>query len=322
MSLICVTGILYSMYGPYMPDIIIHKGYSIERIATTLWLTTEGIFGLPIGVAATFVFIFVLFGAFLETTGGGAFFIDLAYALTGRFSGGPAKTSVVASGFLGSISGSAIGNVAATGAFTIPMMKKVGYQPHVAGAIEAAASTGGQLMPPIMGAGAFLMAEFTNTSYLTIIKVALVPAMMYYLTVLIFVHIEAQKHGLLGQPKESLPRALTVLRQGLHFLLPMAILIYVLLANYSPMMAGFIAVISIVLTSWTANTIAWMRGNDEPTSKAGGDAHRSLGRFVVKEFRLLLQALNKGAQSAIIVSVACAAAGFIVGLVTLTGMGL
>ncbi|MFY9942742.1 MAG: TRAP transporter fused permease subunit, partial [Desulfobacterales bacterium] len=206
MSAICAIGILYAMYGPYMPDILIHKGYSIERIATTLWLTTEGIFGLPIGVAATFVFVFILFGAFLETTGGGNFFIDLAYSLTGRFSGGPAKTSVVASGFLGSISGSAIGNVAATGSFTIPMMKKVGYRPHVAGAIEAAASTGGQLMPPIMGAGAFLMAEFTNTSYLTIIKVALVPAIMYYLTVLIFVHIEAQKHSLLGQPKESLPR--------------------------------------------------------------------------------------------------------------------
>ncbi|HHE73837.1 MAG TPA: TRAP transporter fused permease subunit, partial [Desulfobacteraceae bacterium] len=199
MTGICLTGILYAYFGPYMPDLIIHKGYSIERITTTLWLTTEGIFGLPIGVAATFVFVFVLFGAFLEYTGGGNFFIDLAYALTGRFSGGPAKTSVIASGFMGSISGSAVGNVVATGSFTIPMMKKVGYRPHVAGAIEAAASTGGQLMPPIMGAGAFLMAEFTNTSYLTIIKVALIPAIMYYLTVLFFVHYEAKKNGLEGQ---------------------------------------------------------------------------------------------------------------------------
>ncbi|MEE4608494.1 MAG: TRAP transporter permease [Desulfobacteraceae bacterium] len=322
MAVICIIGVLFAMYGPYMPELIIHKGYSIERIATTLWLTTEGIFGLPIGVAATFVFIFVLFGAFLETTGGGNFFIELAYSLTGRFSGGPAKTSVVASGFLGSISGSAIGNVAATGAFTIPMMKKVGYRPHVAGAIEAAASTGGQLMPPIMGAGAFLMAEFTNTSYLTIIKVALVPAIMYYLTVLIFVHIEAQKQGLLGQPKESLPRALTVVRKGLHFLIPVAILIYVLLMNYSPMMSGFIAVVSIVLTSWAANTIAWARQSSGPAPSTDGKTRQTLGQLVGKEFRLMLHALNRGAQNAIMVSVACAAAGIIVGMVTLTGMGL
>ncbi|MCB2169268.1 MAG: TRAP transporter permease [Deltaproteobacteria bacterium] len=322
MSAICIIGILYAIYGPYMPDLIIHKGYSIERIATTLWLTTEGIFGLPLGVAATFVFVFVLFGAFLETTGGGNFFIDLAYALTGRFSGGPAKTSVVASGFLGSISGSAVGNVAATGSFTIPMMKKVGYRPHVAGAIEAAASTGGQLMPPIMGAGAFLMAEFTNTSYLTIIKVALVPAIMYYLTVLVFVHIEAQKRGLLGQPKESLPRALKVIRKGLHFLVPVAILIYVLLANYSPMMAGFVAVISTVLASWTANAVAWARQSQGTPVNTGNPQPQRLGQFVTKEFHLLLKALQRGAQNAILVSVACAAAGIIVGMVTLTGMGL
>ena len=322
MSAICVVGILYAMYGPYMPDIIIHKGYSIERIATTLWLTTEGVFGLPLGVAATFVFVFVLFGAFLETTGGGNFFIDLAYAITGRFSGGPAKTSVVASGFLGSISGSAVGNVAATGSFTIPMMKKVGYRPHVAGAIEAAASTGGQLMPPIMGAGAFLMAEFTNTSYLTIIKVALVPAIMYYLTVLFFVHIEAQKQGLLGQPRENLPRALAVIRKGLHFLVPVAILIYVLVANYSPMMAGFVAVISTLLASWTANSVAWVRERRGGPDEAGQTQPRQLGQLLSKEFHLLLKALERGARNAVLVSVACAAAGIIVGMVTLTGMGL
>ena len=322
MSVICILGILYAMFGPYMPDLIIHKGYSIERIATTLWLTTEGIFGLPLGVAATFVYVFVLFGAFLETTGGGNFFIDLAYALTGQFSGGPAKTSVVASGFLGSISGSAVGNVAATGSFTIPMMKKVGYRPHVAGAIEAAASTGGQLMPPIMGAGAFLMAEFTNTSYLTIIKVALVPAVMYYITVLIFVHIEAQKYGLLGQPREELPRALAVIRKGLHFLVPVAILIYVLFENYSPMMAGFVAVISTVLASWTANTVAWARQPRGGPGTGGSGRPQRLGQFLAKEFHLMLQALRKGAHNAILVSVACAAAGIIVGIVTLTGMGL
>jgi TRAP transporter 4TM/12TM fusion protein len=320
MTGICATGILYAMYGPYMPELIIHKGYSIERIATTLWLTTEGIFGIPIGVAATFVFVFVLFGAILETTGGGAFFIDLAYSLTGRFSGGPAKTSVVASGFMGSVSGSAVGNVVATGSFTIPMMKKVGYRPHVAGAIEAAASTGGQLMPPIMGAGAFLMAEFTDTSYLTIIKVALIPAIMYYITVILFVHYEAQKFGLKGQPKESLPRIMNVIKKGLHFIIPVLILIYVLVSNYSPMMAGFVAVMSTLATSLIANTVRWAV---DTTRLPRGDSRRiSLGRFGLNEFKLLIRALENGAKNAIMVSVACAAAGIIVGMVTLTGMGL
>ncbi len=320
MTGICITAILYAFFGPYMPELIIHKGYSIERITTTLWLTTEGVFGLPIGVAATFVFVFVLFGAFLESTGGGNFFIELAYALTGRFSGGPAKTSVVASGFMGSVSGSAVGNVVATGSFTIPMMKKIGYRPHVAGAIEAAASTGGQLMPPIMGAGAFLMAEFTNTSYLTIIKVALVPAIMYYLTVLFFVHYEAKKFGLEGQPKESLPRVWGVIKEGLHFIIPVVILIYVLVANYSPMMAGFVAVMSTLAASLVANTVRWAAST---VRLPAGDPQRlSLTKFGHKEFKMIVGALEKGATNAIMVSVACAAAGIIVGMVTLTGMGL
>jgi len=320
MTAICLAAIAYAFYGPYMPELIIHKGYSIERITTTLWLTTEGIFGLPIGVAATFVYVFVLFGAVLEATGGGNFFIDLAYALTGRFSGGPAKTAVVASGFMGSVSGSAVGNVVATGTFTIPMMKRVGYRPHVAGAIEAAASTGGQLMPPIMGAGAFLMAEFTNTSYLTIIKVALVPAIMYYLTVLFFVHFEAQKQGLRGQPKENLPKIRRVLRKGLHFIIPLAILIYVLVANYSPMMAGFVAVLSTFAASLIANAVRWAVS---ATQRSPDDhARSSLYDFTRQEFKQIMVSLESGAHNAIMVSVACAAAGIIVGMVTLTGMGL
>ncbi len=320
MTGVCLLAILYAIYGPYMPELIMHKGYSIERIATTLWLTTEGVFGLPLGVAATFVFVFVLFGAFLESTGGGNFFIELAYALTGRFSGGPAKTAVVASGFMGSVSGSAVGNVVATGSFTIPMMKRVGYRPHVAGAIEAAASTGGQLMPPIMGAGAFLMAEFTNTSYLTIIKIALIPAVMYYLTVLLFVHYEAKKYGMEGQPRESLPRALTVLREGLHFVVPVGILVYVLLANYSPMMAGFVAVVSTLAASLAADTLRWMGGGRKTT--AGVDLPPSPAGFAAVEVKSIVSALEKGARNAVMVSIACAAAGVIVGMVTLTGMGL
>ncbi len=297
MAGICLSFLLYAYFGPYMPDLIIHKGYSIERMSTTLWLTTEGVFGIPLGVAATFVFIFVLFGAFLETTGGGNFFINLAYALTGRFSGGPAKTAVIASGFMGSISGSAVGNVVATGAFTIPMMKRVGYPAHVAGAVEAAASTGGQLMPPIMGAGAFLMAEFTNTSYLEIVKIAAVPAILYYITVLMFVHFEAQKLGLKGQPKDQLPKAWQVIKENLHFLFPIVVLISSLMSHVSPMRAGFLAVVSTYAASFVRKK-----------SRMG--------------FRQLLETLEIGAKNAVMVSVACAAAGIIVGMVSLTGLGL
>jgi TRAP transporter 4TM/12TM fusion protein len=297
MAAICAGFLVFAVAGPWLPEMFAHKGYGIERISTTLFLTTEGVFGLPIGVAATFVYIFVLFGAFLEQSGGGNFFIDLAYAVTGRFSGGPAKTSVVASGFMGSVSGSAVANVVATGSFTIPMMKRVGYRRHVAGAIEAAASTGGQLMPPIMGAGAFLMAEFTNTSYLTIIKIALVPAAMYYMTVLLFVHFEAKKRGLEGLPRDRLPRARDVLRSGLQFVIPVAALVTALLLNVSPMMAGFVAVVS-----------TFAAGGLRKTSRMGP--------------RRLLAALERGSRNAVMVSVACAAAGIIVGVVSLTGQGL
>jgi len=175
-------------------------------------------------------------------------------------------------------------------------------------------------MPPIMGAGAFLMAEFTNTSYLTIIKVALIPAIMYYITVLFFVHYEAQKFGLMGQPKESLPKIMDVIKQGLHFIIPVLILIYVLVSNYSPMMAGFVAVMSTLATSIIANTIRWAV---DATRPPGESSQRiSLGRFGLNEFLLLIRALENGAKNAIMVSVACAAAGIIVGMVTLTGMGL
>ncbi|MCB2225750.1 MAG: TRAP transporter permease [Desulfarculaceae bacterium] len=322
--LVGLAAVGYWLYGiyyePYLLDMFLHKPYSVERIATTLWLTTEGIFGLPLGVAATFVFVFVLFGAFLEVTGGGNFFIDLAYALTGRFSGGPAKTAVLASGFMGSVSGSAVGNVVATGSFTIPMMKRVGYRPHVAGAIEAAASTGGQLMPPIMGAGAFLMAEFTNTSYLTIIKVALVPAILYYFTVLLFVHFEAQKQGIMGQPKDKLPKAWNVIKGGLHFIIPVGILVYVLMANYSPMMAGFVAVVSTLAASILANLVRWSL--NKGVVKEISDQRLSAGELAKAEGSMVVTGLERGARNAIMVSVACAAAGIIVGMVTLTGMGL
>ena len=200
------------------------------------------------------------------------------------------------------------------------MMKKVGYRPHVAGAIEAAASTGGQLMPPIMGAGAFLMAEFTNTSYLTIIKVAFVPALMYYITVLFFVHYEARKYNLVGQPRKNLPRFWSVVREGLHFIIPVVILIYVLVNNYSPMMAGFVAVLSTVAASLLANAVRWAVTGYSLSAEM--PRRVGLTDFCLRELKLIAVALKKGAVNAIMVSVACAAAGIIVGMVTLTGMGL
>jgi TRAP transporter 4TM/12TM fusion protein len=297
LMIIAGTAILFAYFGPYMPELVVHKGYSIERIATTLSLTTEGIFGLPLGVASTFVFIFILFGAFLDKTGAGKFFIDLSYSITGRFSGGPAKTAVIASGFMGSVAGSAVANVVATGSFTIPMMKKIGYRKHVAAAVEAAASTGGQLMPPIMGAGAFLMAEFTQTPYLEIIKIAFIPAVLYFFSVILFVHFEAQKQGIWGLPKEELPRLGETVKIGIHFIIPVAILVTVLILNYSPMMAGFIAILAVYFTAM----------------------FRKQSRI---SLHTLLKTLEQGAHNAVMVAVACAAAGIIVGMVNLTGTGL
>ena len=297
LMVIASAALLFAYFGPYMPELVVHKGYSIERIATTLSLTTEGIFGLPLGVASTFVFIFILFGSFLDKTGAGKFFIDMSYSVTGRFSGGPAKTAVIASGFMGSVAGSAVANVVATGSFTIPMMKKIGYRKHVAAAIEAAASTGGQLMPPIMGAGAFLMAEFTQTPYLEIIKIAFIPAVLYFFSVILFVHFEAQKQGIWGLSKEELPNFGQTVKDGVHFIIPVGLLITVLVMNYSPMMAGFIAVLAVYFT-------ALMRKQSRIS------------------FGTLIKTLEQGANNAIMVAVACAAAGIIVGIVNLTGTGL
>ena len=297
LTVIACAFLFFGYFGPYMPELLVHKGYSIERMATTLSLTTEGIFGLPTGVASTFVFIFILFGAFLAKTGAGNFFINISYSITGRFSGGPAKTAVVASGFMGSVAGSAVANVVATGSFTIPMMKKIGYRPNVAAAVEAAASTGGQLMPPIMGAGAFLMAEFTQTPYLEIIKIAFVPAVLYFFSVILFVHLEAHKEGIWGLPKEDLPKMGETLKKGIHFIIPVGILIIVLVMNYSPMMAGFVAILAIYFTALT----------------------RKESRI---SFKTLLMTLEQGARNAVVVAVACAAAGIIVGVVNLTGTGL
>ncbi|MEC7764925.1 MAG: TRAP transporter permease [Pseudomonadota bacterium] len=296
-----------------MPGILNHRGYSIDRLASQLTLGAEGLFGIPLGVAATFIFIFVLFGALLEVTGAGKFFIDLAYAATGRQRGGPAKAAVIASAGMGSISGSAIANVVTTGAFTIPLMKKLGYRPAQAGGIEAAVSTGGQIMPPLMGAGAFLMSEFTRVPYIEIVLVSIFPAFLYFGSVYLLVHIAAVKLGLKGIPAADLPRVRDVLKEGWHFLLPLVVLVYFLVAGYSPLRVGYFAVVSVALAA-VARAL-WEFFRHSP----------SFDGFIAllkRGLAMTLEALELGARNAVAVSMACAVAGIIVGVVGLTGLGL
>jgi TRAP transporter 4TM/12TM fusion protein len=207
LPIVAIIFILYARFGPYFPSPLDHRGFTWNRLIEHTYLTTEGIFGTPIMVSSTFVFLFILYGAFLEKTGVGQFFIDMAFAATGGMRGGPAKAAVLASGLMGSISGSSVANTVTTGAFTIPAMKRVGYRPEFAGAVEAAASTGGQIMPPVMGAAAFIMAEMTGIPYFQIIAAAAIPAVLYYLAVGTMVHVEATKTGLRGLPRAQLPNA-------------------------------------------------------------------------------------------------------------------
>ena len=321
MTVIGVLAILYALAGPrgalpwlgeWLPGILGHRGYSVDRLANQLYLGQEGIFGLPLGVAATFVYIFVLFGAFLEATGAGKFFIDLAYAATGRQRGGPAKAAVIASAGMGSISGSAIANVVTTGAFTIPLMKRLGYRPDQAGGIEAAASTGGQIMPPLMGAGAFLMSEFTRIPYLEIVAISVFPAFLYFGTVYLLVHIAAVKQGMTGMALGELPALGDVMRAGWHFLVPLVVLIALLVRTLSPMRVGFYAIVSVLV-------VAGVRGLWEHLAE---DGPRGLGRLAAGGVGKVLEALELGARNAVAVSMACAVAGIIVGVVGLTGLGL
>ena len=322
MTIIGATFILYAFAGSrgelpfladWMPGILNHRGYSLDRLGSQLTLGAEGIFGLPLGVAATFIFVFVLFGAFLEVTGAGKFFIDLAYASTGRQRGGPAKAAVIASAGMGSISGSAIANVVTTGAFTIPLMKRLGYTPAQAGGIEAAASTGGQIMPPLMGAGAFLISEFTHVPYVDIVIVSIFPAFLYFGAVYLLVHIAAVKQGMTGLSRDQLPKVRAVMVEGWHFLLPLVALVWLLVAGYSPMRVGFYAIFSVIAAA-SARALCRFAFN-RPTMDG-------LLALCKRGLSLTAQAMELGARNAVAVSMACAVAGIIVGVVGLTGLGL
>src|SRR5699024_4503781 len=212
LPILAILFLVYAYFGSYMPGALWHKGYSIERIISYVF-SMSGIYSIPLGVAATYVFLFILFGTFLEISGAGKFFIDLAYSLAGRFRGGPAKVAVLASALMGSVNGTSVANVATTGVFTIPLMKRVGYKSSFAGSVEAVASTGGQILPPVMGAGAFIMADITGIPYSSIIIAALIPAILYFLSVIMMVDLEAGKLGLKGMPQKELPSLTKILKK-------------------------------------------------------------------------------------------------------------
>jgi TRAP transporter 4TM/12TM fusion protein len=287
----------YCHFGRYAPGMFQIRGYSVTRIVQHMYLTPEGIFGVALGVSATFVIVFIIFGAFLSKSGGARFFNNLALALAGSKPGGPAKVAVVASGLLGTINGSSVANVATTGTFTIPLMKRVGYKPEYAGAVEACASTGGQIMPPIMGAGAFIMSEFLGISYLSIAFAGIIPALLYYCAIFANVHIRARRRGLLGLPKSELPKWQEVMMQDGHLLIPVLVIIVTLLMRYTPLKAGFTGVVSVIVVSM----------------------FRKHTRMSPKDF---LDALVEGARGGLGVALACALVGFVVGTSSLTSLGL
>jgi TRAP transporter 4TM/12TM fusion protein len=287
----------YCYFGNYAPGMFQIRGYSVSRIIQHMYLTPEGIFGIALGVSSTFVIVFIIFGAFLAESGGARFFNELALAVAGGSPGGPAKVAVVASGLLGTINGSSVANVATTGTFTIPLMKKVGYPAYYAGAVEACASTGGQLMPPIMGAGAFIMSEFLGMPYLAIAAAAIIPALIYYSSIFTNVHIRAMKSGFKGLPKDQLPAVGEVLKRDGHLLIPVVIIIAMLLMKYTPLKAGFGGIVSVLVFS-----------SLRPHTRMG--------------FAQIINALVEGSRGALGVAMACALVGFVVGTSSLTSLGL
>jgi TRAP transporter 4TM/12TM fusion protein len=288
-----ITAALFLLYG------LTWGNQSVGIMLDQLYLTTEGIFGIPLYVSATYVMLFILFGAFVERSGAGQMFMDFALALAGHTSGGPAKVAIITSSLFGTVSGSAVANVMTTGTFTIPLMKRTGYRPAFAGAVEAVASTGGQLMPPIMGAAAFVMAEFLGTSYLTVAAFAILPALLYYVAVFMAVHFEARRVGLVGLPRADLPRLKEVLLERGHLFLPLAVIIGVLLTGYSAAFAAICGIASVIPTTWLRASTRWTF-----TPMA------------------IIEALEAGARNTIVVALACACAGIVIGTITLTGLGL
>ena len=298
LTVTAAIALIYLMFlGPYMPGIFRHRGYSLSRVAPFLLFSSEGVYGSALGTSASFIMLFVLFGDMLEAAGAGKFFIDIAYGIAGRFRGGPAKTAVVSSALMSCVSGSSIANVVTTGTFTIPLMVSSGYKKNSACAIEAVASTGGMIMPPMMGAAAFILAEYVGVSYGEVCWAAILPAVLYYLGLFLCVDKEAAANGLVGQKKEDLPKPLAILKQKGYLLLTLVILIYCLVRSFSPQKTVFWTILILI-------AISYLRKESRITPRKACEAVKSAVKGMAP------------------VAAACAAAGLIVGAINLTGVGV
>lgn len=297
LTFIALFFLTYNFFGAYIPGMLGHYGFSIERVVNLMYWGGQGIFGTALGVSATYIFVFVMLGAFLKNSGFSDFINDLALTVAGRTAGGPAKVAVFASALMATVSGSAVSNVVTTGTVTIPMMKKAGYSKKFAGAVESVASTGGLIAPPVMGAAAFIMAEYLGVSYNVVMLAAIIPAILYYLTLFMIVHFEAKKMGLSGISKENIPNAKKVLKEGGHLFIPLLILLTMLFAGFSPLYAAIISLISVVPTA-------------------------AIRKSTRMSFKVIIDSIVEGAKGAISVGIACAIVGIVIATITLTSVGL
>jgi TRAP transporter 4TM/12TM fusion protein len=343
LPLICLLFLAYGLFGQYLPGALGHRGYGVDQVVAQLGFGTEGIYGTPIYVSSSYIFLFILFGAFLEQAGMITLFTDFALGLFGHTKGGPAKVAVIASGLMGTINGSGVANVVTTGQFTIPLMKRFGYKAEFAGGVEAPASMGGQIMPPVMGAVAFIMAETINVPYVDICKAAAIPAILYYLTAFVMVHLEAGRSGLIGMPKDECPDPWLAVRLRWYLILPLAILVWLLFAGYTPLFSGMVGLALTVVLIF-GSTLTQRFGGIVPRILFWvliGIAASTFFRFGIgavialalvmgaalwfakggrATLRIALQALADGARHALPVGVACALVGVIIGVLTLTGV--
>ena len=297
LAVLALIFLAYNWFGEFLPGYLGHNGFTLKRVLITQFWGTQGVLGTGIGVSATYIFLFVLFGAYLKYSGFSKFINDFSLTLVGQTPGGPAKVAVLASGLMGMINGSAVANVATTGTITIPLMKQTGYKKEFAGAVEAVASTGGQFCPPIMGAVGFVMAEFLGISYTKVMLAAIVPALLYYVGLLLAVHFEAMRLGLSGLSKENIPNAMKVVKEQGHLVIPLVMLIGLMFAGYTPLYAAVFSIFGTIAASW-------LRKETRMTPK------------------IILDATVEGAKGAISVGVCCVIIGVIIGTVTLTSMGL
>ncbi len=296
-ALCAILPIGYALFGSYLPYLVGHRGFTLRRVIEYVYLTSDGIFGVMADVVASFIIPFVVFGAFMETAGVAKFFVDLSLAALGRITGGPAQAAVISSLFMGTVSGSPIAETVTTGTVTIPLMKRTGFPPHIAAAVEGAASTGAMIMPPVMGAGAFIMAEMTNIPYLEIIKVAAVPGILFYLSVGVMIYFESRKLGLRGVAREELPRFGAILRAGWYLFIPILVLMGALIIGYSPGRAAVLGIFSAVLLSWMRSETA-------------------MGP------RAIWRALVEGGKASLYVAALTGAVGILIGVLALTGIGI